>query len=601
MTDREGTIIFVNPEFTRVYGWTAEEVVGKQSPRVLKSGRVPAETYEGFWATLLSKQVVRGELINKTKDGRLLDIDGSANPVLDDDGEIVGFLAIQRDISAPKRVRERLSLTQFTVDHAPFGVLWLTSDGRIAYANDVCPEMVGYSQEQLLGLALWDLDESLDAVTWRSTWSELIERGTLARESTMLHEGGRAIPVDLVFRHLNFEGQAYACAFCRDISKHKRLSEQLQQAQKMEAVGQLAGGVAHDFNNILTAMSSYASLVREEFEVGDSRRSDMDDLLGLVRRAADLTHQLLAFSRKQVLHAAVVDLDDLIVETHKMLRRLIPENIELQVHPCDETCTVVADRGQMVQVVMNLAVNARDAMPAGGLLEIATGRTTLARRDGALGLEPGVYVQIRVRDTGAGMTPDVLARVFEPFFTTKARDLGTGLGLSTVYGIVKQSGGAIAATSAVGQGSEFTVYLPCAGRSDERPVQHDAPAEPLATGETVLLVEDDPEVRRVVELTLARHGYRVHTAGNAGEALLLLEQRSADVDLLVTDIVLPHVDGVELARRLRLTRPAVPVLLMTGYVDQPIDLGQLEPPARLLRKPFRAEQLLEHVRMALAG
>jgi two-component system cell cycle sensor histidine kinase/response regulator CckA len=390
----------------------------------------------------------------------------------------------------------------------------------------------------------------------------------------------------------------------RDITDRLRLEEQLRQAQKMEAVGRLAGGVAHDFNNILTAISSYSELLLADFATEDPRRADVEEIRKATDRAAALTRQLLAFSRRQVLQPKIVDLNTVIAGAGKLLRRLIGEDIALVTRLDPALGPVRADAGQLEQVIMNLAVNARDAMQTGGTLTLETENVVIEASKLAAEeriVAPGRYVLLRVRDTGSGMDADTRRHLFEPFFTTREKGKGTGLGLATVYGIVKQSGGFIWVDSEPGRGAAFRIYLPRVDEAAPPAARAAAAAEPAAAGtETILLVEDEDAVRAVARESLRRHGYRVLEARDAESALAIAAGFEGHIGLLLTDVVMPGLSGRALADRLAPKRPGTRVLFMSGYTDDAIvQHGVLEPGLSFLQKPFTPDVLAQKVREVL--
>ena len=397
----------------------------------------------------------------------------------------------------------------------------------------------------------------------------------------------------------------YAVEHARAEDERARLEQQLLHSQKLEAVGQLAGGVAHDFNNLLTAILSYTQLGMSSAPPGSRLGGQLKEILKAAQRAADLTQQLLAFSRRQVMEPQPLNLNDIVLDTHKMLRRLIGTDIELVTLPGPDLGLVTVDPAQMEQVIINLSVNARDAMPDGGKLIIEAANTALAPEDLAERpeLAPGEYVSLSVSDTGVGMDPEVMTRIFEPFFTTKAQGKGTGLGLSTCYGILKQNGGDLTVESTVGKGSKFTLYLP--RTSEVLPARADAEAQDhLPRGEeTVLLAEDEEKVRGVVARVLREQGYTVLEARNGGEALRVAEGQNGNViDLLLTDVVMPLLGGKELADRLRQLHAVKRVLYTSGYADPALDdNGLMGPSAGFLRKPFTPAALAKRVREVLDG
>jgi signal transduction histidine kinase len=385
----------------------------------------------------------------------------------------------------------------------------------------------------------------------------------------------------------------------------RQTEAQLRQAQKMEAVGRLAGGVAHDFNNLLTVIRGYSELVLGRLAPGDPARREMDEVKKAADRAAGLTSQLLAFSRRQFVAAKVLDLNALVMNMDGMLRRLLGEDVvELSAELDQKLWAIKADPGQIEQVIMNLAVNARDAMPTGGKLTIQTRNVTIgkgARRQTVM-LEPGAYVLLEMRDTGQGMSEETQAHLFEPFFTTKEKGKGTGLGLSTVYGIVKQSGGTIAIESKMGQGTVCKIFFPKVNEAVQA-----APAAggsiSRATGrETILVVEDDPSVRGLVQETLRLSGYEVLVARHGIEALLTGAKHLGPIHLLLTDVAMPQMSGPEVAEKLTVVRPELKVLYMSGYPDHPVfDQGGVKRETAFLHKPFTPNVLTQKVRDVLDG
>ena len=382
----------------------------------------------------------------------------------------------------------------------------------------------------------------------------------------------------------------------------RETEERLRQSQKLEAIGQLAGGIAHDFNNLLTAIIGYSDLTLRRLDPGDPLRRNVEEIKRAADRAASLTGQLLAFSRKQVLQPKVLDLNAVVSEMHKMLQRLIGADIALRTVLEPALGHVRADPAQLEQVVMNLVLNARDAMPQGGKLLIETANVELdeelARR--YVSVRSGPHVMLAVSDTGQGMDEDTRARIFEPFFTTKERGKGTGLGLSTVYGIVKQSGGSIWVYSEVGRGTTFKIYLPQVEEATDSFLPSTASTAMPSGTETVLLVEDDAVVRQMTRGILEMNGYQVLEAAQSSEALLVAEQQADAIQLLITDVVLPQMSGRELARQLTSLHPAARVLYMSGYTDEAIvHYGVLDEGTAFLEKPFTPEALLRKVRAVL--
>jgi len=463
--------------------------------------------------------------------------------------------------------------------------------------------MLGYdSAEDLISVGVPHVyaDANIRAELLRRSLSamELLGEEVMWRRKT-----GEEIRVRLSGRPSQ-EPQTHSTMFeviVEDITEQHRLHEQLRQAQKMEAIGQLAGGVAHDFNNMLTAILGYTELLTDQIGPDKAIGRDLHEITAAAKRAAALTRQLLAFSRKQVLAMAAVDLTHVVRTVTPMLRRLLGERIAITTTLADSVGSVMADVAQLEHLLINLSLNARDAMPEGGVLTFTTGNTELdeaytVRHPGA---RIGRYVMMRVADTGVGMAPEVQARIFEPFFTTKAHDRGTGLGLAAAYGTVKQFGGYIEVESQVGRGTTFTIYLPKA--SQPAHVHSASPPVNAQVGkETILLVEDESGVRTFVKIALQRFGYRVVEAGSAEAALILMKTFEGPIDLLLTDVVLPGIGGRELAAQVGRERPNTRVLFMSGYArGLGSGDGRLDAGAQLIEKPFTAQALLTRMRQLL--
>jgi len=383
-----------------------------------------------------------------------------------------------------------------------------------------------------------------------------------------------------------------------------RLEEQFRQAQKMEAVGRLAGGVAHDFNNLLTVITGYSDMLLASADLKESHRTALQEIRRSAERGGALTHQLLAFSRRQPLEARTIRINDLVLQTEKMLRRLIGEDVELVTIPAAAQDTVEGDAGRLEQVIMNLVVNARDAMPKGGKLTIETGTTRLDESFTAkqLGVKPGAYVTISITDTGTGMDEKTQSHLFEPFFTTKTAGRGTGLGLATAYGIIRQSGGAIGFMSALGKGTTARIYLRLAEPKPRAAAQSAAAAKALTGAETILLVEDEARVRKLIVDVLTHRGYKVLEATRGREALRLAKAHEGPIDLAVVDVVMPEMSGPDLIRQIGRLRPRMRVLYISGYTEEAIvQHGIPESGIAFLQKPFLPDALSQKVREVLDG
>jgi two-component system cell cycle sensor histidine kinase/response regulator CckA len=517
--------------------------------------------------------------------------------------------------SALERLRMEAALreSQAQLQRAESVALVMTAhvalDGRWRKVPPMLCELLGYTEKELLALNVADVTHAEDVEGDLAERRRLIQGDARSYDLLMrlLRRDGKVVWVDANNSVVQDAGGAplYFLAYIRDVSERKILEEQLRQAQKMEAVGQLAGGVAHDFNNLLTAIIGNAELLLRTIDLEDRRRLDVLEINRAAHRAATLTRQLLAFSRKQVLQPRIVDLNDVVTELTAMLRRVIGEHVELRLQLEPGLGRVLADPGQLEQVITNLAVNARDAMPSGGTLTIRTANLDAAdvppsSPESSLLLGP--LVELSVSDDGVGMDERTQARLFEPFFTTKELGRGTGLGLATVYGIVRQSGGHIRVSTRLHHGSTFTIYLPMAEGLPEPGVEAGGWTDmPRGTG-TVLVVEDEDAVRYLACRVLRGNGYRVLEASDPAAALLIVRTEGQPVDLLVTDIVMPGMSGPALAERLVAGWPDLKVLYITGYAQEAIERqGALPAGGALLEKPFTAQQLADSVRRALAN
>jgi PAS domain S-box-containing protein len=608
----DGVVTEWNAQAETIFGWPWADAVG----HVLSDLIIPAEHREAHRRGL-ARFLATGEgpLLRRRIEVMALHHNGSEFPVeltispvrLGDTWE---FSAFVRDLSERKRteaaLRELEQSQAALVAHAPVGIYRSNPAGRFLSANAALVRMLGYdSTAEVLAL-----DMARDVYVDPAERRRLVDLDADNRdvyddlETTWKRKDGRHLRVQLSVRSMRGPDRqvTYYETFVRDVTEQRRLQQQLAQAQKMEAIGRLAGGIAHDFNNLLTVILSNSEMVLEALPAGDPNRPDVDDVRRAAMGAASLTRQLLAFSRQQVLELQVVDLNAVIRNLEKMMRRVIGEDIEVATQLAADLGVVRADVGQLEQVLMNLAANARDAMPAGGKLTIETANlhvgAEVTRQFDAPPL--GLSVMLAVSDTGVGMDEATKARIFEPFFTTKELGRGTGLGLATVYGIVKQLRGFILTYSEPAQGTTFKIYLPRV--EAEAPVASTTaePKEPQRGTETVLLVEDAPQVRAVTRQVLERLGYVVLDAPNAETALQIAEQHRAPIHLLLTDVVMPGLSGRELADRLMPMRPEIKVLFVSGYTnDATLRRGILTSGMAYLQKPFTPHALAQKIRSLL--
>jgi PAS domain S-box-containing protein len=504
---------------------------------------------------------------------------------------------------AELRLEESEQRYRSLFEHHPDAVYSLDAAGRFLSANPACEAISGYHPDELVGQSFTPLlgPEHLPLALQR--FEAALAGMAQSYELVIRHKTGRAVEIDITSIPIVVGGQVVGVfGIARDLSARRELEEQLRQSQKMDAVGQLAGGVAHDFNNLLMVILGHAALALENGAVPPAVVGDLEEIQKAASRAAALTRQLLAFSRRQLLQPRELDLNAVVAELAPMLQRLIGEDIAVVSRLDPALGHVRADRGQLEQVLMNLALNGRDAMPGGGTLTFETSNVEIQGDDEGrwAGVAPGRYVRLAVTDTGIGMTREVREHAFEPFFTTKLPGKGTGLGLATVYGILQQSGGHVRVESEPGRGSTFTVYLPLATAA-EAPPSLAGPAGPTPRGhEVVLVVEDDDEVRRLVRRILQRHGYTVLEAPDGRKALEFVTAHTGPLDLVLTDMVMPELSGRLLAEHLAVQRPGLRVLHMSGYTDDEfVRRGLLDSGMRLLEKPFTVEGLARAVRAAL--
>jgi PAS domain S-box-containing protein len=514
---------------------------------------------------------------------------------------------------AARALERTNALLAAALEATPDGVLAVDDQGRVLSHNRRFLELWGIPEAQMA--------ERDGRVAFEASVASLRDPEGFAEKLEAIHANPRAETFDVlelrdgrtferasVPFHVEGQGSGRVYTFrdvterLREEASRARLEDEMRQAQKMEAVGRLAGGIAHHFNNLLTVISGYAAFVRESLSEGDARAPDMLEIEHAAKRAATLTRQLLAFGRRQVLHPKLLDLNGVVIGMESMLGRILGEDVAIRTSLDEALCRIKADPGQLEQVIVNLAVNARDAMPSGGVLELATHDVMLEHATtGPDALPAGRYARLDVIDTGVGMDEATLRRAFEPFFTTKEVGKGTGLGLSTVYGIVRQSGGAIEVESTAGHGATFRVLLP-AGEERGDPTQRGATRSMApAGGERVLVVEDEDPVRRVLTKALVAAGYSVLEARDGLDALAVLERDGGTIDLCVTDVVMPRMSGIELADALRARHREARVLFVSGHVDVGASVRPLPSSAAFLQKPFRPTMLLRKVREVLDG
>jgi len=519
-------------------------------------------------------------------------------------GETVRLAGSFQDITERKEREQELRQLWLAVEQGIGSIMITDLDGKIEYVNPFFEELTGYRRSEVLGknpriLKSGEHDEDFFEALWDTVKAGDTWTGTFVNEKkdgTLYHEEQTITPVR------DEAGQiTHFVSVGQDMTRERELEEQVRRAQRLESVGRLAGGIAHDFNNMVTA---YTQLLLERDDLDASARQDLEEIRAAADRTASLAHQLLAFSRKQSLKLEVLNLNDLVEGMSKLLRRLIRDDIKLTKTLESELWNVKGDPSQLDQVLMNLAVNASEAMPDGGELKIETSNVELDEpyTDTHLGVEPGRYVLLSVTDTGVGMDRETASQVFEPFFTTKEEGEGTGLGLSTTYGIVKQHGGNVWAYSEPGVGTTFKIYLPRVGDEKAEDGAEALGVDALGGSETILVVEDDERVHRPLKRVLEGLGYTVVSVSHASEAVDVLDERQGEVDVLVTDVMMPDIKGTDLAERVVSEWPKIKVLLMSGYAEESLPIQKaLGRQVGFLRKPFTPRELGRKIRTVLAG
>ncbi|MGH7732440.1 MAG: PAS domain S-box protein [Gemmatimonadales bacterium] len=604
--DPRGTALDVNRSAELLLGRRAEELRGhvmsewRQDSNPSSQEICAIAARGGGWV---------GRLRFVRPDGAIRTTETIVVPLAGPGIEGTGFVGVNRDVTdslaemkSHLATAERLSAVFAT---SPLAMYIVGPDLKIVDWNPTAERMFGWSASEAVGRVLPTLGPG-DLAEARELMAQAKRGEPIAGVELVRHrKDGTPITIQLSSAPLRdatgvFTGLA---SMALDVTDQKLLESQLLQAQRMESVGRLSGGIAHDFNNLLTAILGSAELLRETLPTDSSVLEEVVEIEKASRRAADLTHQLLAFSRQQMLAPDVLDINAVVADLTRLLGRVLGEDIHFETRLRPDLGKVRADPGQLGQVIMNLAVNARDAMPEGGMLTIATAAASIDKTYAAThpSAVPGDYVVVSVSDSGTGIAPDVLPHIFDPFYTTKAPGAGTGLGLSTAYGIVKQSGGYIWAYSEIGKGSTFKVYLPRWAGGDTPKVARTTPAPTSVRGsETILVVEDEPGIRRLLERTLAANGYRVIAATDALEAVTRLAQLHTPLDLLATDVVMPGMGGRELADQVRATHPGTKILFLSGYTEDAIIRQGIYPLANaFLEKPFTPAELLRKVRSVL--
>jgi hypothetical protein len=600
-------LTWISSNVERLFGYTVTESLEKDwwFPRVHPDDR---ESVAASFMDVFADRERPFECRFRFKDGTYRWLRCENHLLRDAGGKPVEIIGSLSDVTGRKdaelNLQESEEQYRLLFDSNP-QPMWVFDEETLRFlaVNDAAVRHYGYSREEFLGMTVLQIRPPEEIERFESEHRSRVHArapGSAPGAWKHLRKDGTAIEVEGAASPILFHGRRAWLTLVSDVTSRKSLEAQLAQAQKMETVGRLAGGIAHDFNNLLGVMTGYGELLRRRLAGDERLRKYAEDIIKAAERAAGLTRQLLAFSRKQILQPRIIDLNDAVGDMEKMLRRLIGEDIHLITVFDDKLGSVRADPGQIEQVLMNLAINARDAMPRGGRLTIETGNVDLDSSYSQLhpDVEPGRYAMMAVSDTGHGMDAEILSHIFEPFFTTKEAGKGTGLGLATAHGIVKQSDGQIFVYSEPGRGTTFKIYLPRVDEAAAAPLAPAVEAELPGGSETVLLAEDEAALRELVAESLRSMGYLVLEARHAGEALAIGEQHP--IDLLITDVVMPAMSGRELGERLAALQPALKVLYMSGYTDDAVVLhGVLSEGVPFLQKPFTAEALARKLREVL--
>ncbi len=611
VTDTTGAIVRINPIAQRLTGWTAEDALGTPLNDVLIIFN--ARTKQSVESPV-NRVLETGEIVGMSnhsmiiaRDGKEYQIADSAAPIKNAEGEITGVVMVFRDVSEEYRIREALKESEYRFrtfyDQAQDAFFLCNPDGEFFDVNKAACKKLGYSRDELLSMGVLSIDQNVTGTSEIALLVEAVKKGkAFTHETVLKRKDGSTFPVEINSGLLTLEESTYVLASVRDISERKQLEDKLRQSQKMESIGSLAGGIAHEFNNILGGIIGYAEIAKDDSAGNVPAWESLNAILNLCHRARDVVRQILIFSRKDRPRRRPFQPHCGILEAMKVLRASIPSTIEIRTDIDENSGTVIGDQTQLNQVGMNLCMNAAHAMEdSGGVLEIGLFPVILGSGDAEAypDLMPGKYVKLTVSDTGTGIDPDIIDRIFDPFFTTKEVGKGTGMGLSVVHGIIQEHGGSITVSSEKGRGTVFTVLLP---RVDET-VEDDLELESLPGGtENIIIVDDESYMVLTQKKILERLGYTVTALTNSLEVLELFEKDPQQFDLVITDLTMPQLSGDRLASRLIAIRPDIPIILATGYADS-VDTDEvlMYGIKGFIPKPCKRHELAVTVRKILDG
>lgn len=603
ITDQRGGITYVNDKFCQISKYSREELLG-QDHRIINSAYHPKEFIRNIWTTIAGGKVWRGEIRNRAKDGSLYWVDTTIVPFLSDDGKPYQYVAIRYDITERKEAEERIRQQASLLDKARDAIFVCDLNQKILFWNKGAERIYGWKAEEVLGKDLADVLYEGDNTEISQGRKALNEKDEWNSETKQITKDGKPLVIERRWTLVRNEQNQpdYILIINTDITEQKRTEEQLLRAQRMESIGTLAGGIAHDLNNILSPILMAADMLQADEVMKNAGEPWLSMIKENTERGADLIKQVLTFARGAEGEKLPVQLHHLIKDITKILRETLPKSVSLRTEIDPELRVIEADPTQIHQVLMNLCVNARDAMPHGGMLNLKAENIRLDENYARMNFQarPGNYVLLSIKDTGTGMPPDVAARIFDPFFTTKEVGKGTGLGLSTVLSIIKSHEGFINVYSEPGRGTQFSVYLPAMESGEQAAESAQETLYPKGNGELILLVDDEANILQIIEATLEKYNYKTLTASDGTEALALYAQNAGEINLVITDMAMPYMDGAATIRALRRLNPALSVIAASGLStnEQNAEIQNLNVEA-FLSKPYTAEKLLTTVAAVL--